>query len=52
MKLDTHIMINVLLALIVFKILDKLFLDSVVTKFTTKDGKPLFGLEMDSLEIA
>jgi hypothetical protein len=47
MKLDTHIMINVLLALLVFKILDKLFLDKLTEKVPS-----LMGLELDSLEIA
>lgn len=36
MKFDLHTVINVLIALVVFKIIDELFLDKAVAKITEK----------------
>jgi hypothetical protein len=47
MKFDTSLMLNVLIALVVFKVIDKLFLDKTISGFLDKTGK----LELDSLEI-
>ena len=47
MKFDMHLVMNVIIALVIFKILDKLFLDKLTDKVPS-----LMGLELDSLEIA
>ena len=48
MKFDTSLMLNVLIALVVFKVIDKLFLDKTISGFLDKDSSKL---ELDSLEI-